>query len=84
MALEGTRAGQQLGIALGELAHWFAETLRQCLTVHPVQFWLGVEKIHLAGTAHHEHENHGFGAWSMVRHTRSQWIGCTGVSRHQA
>ncbi len=60
------RTGQQRRFAIGELAHRLAETRRQRLTLPLFQRGLGIEQIHLAGAADHEHEDDRLGrAWEM-------------------
>src|SRR5262249_39226542 len=72
---EGSRAGEQGRVALGELADRLAETFGQGLALMLFQLRLGVEQIDGAGAADQKEEDDGLGLRLVVRFFGSQGVG---------
>ncbi len=66
-------AAQAKRVGFEELAVNLAEAGRQRLRVEAVQKRLGVEQVHLAGTAGHEQENTALGLRRQMAGLRGQW-----------
>ena len=81
--LEGPGAGQAFGVALGELAHRLAEGSGQGLPPQAGEFGLGVEQVHGARAADHEHEDDRLGAGGEVRFPGGKGVRRLGVAGHQ-
>src|SRR5438876_2068189 len=73
--LEGPGAAQERRVALGELAHHGSVAGRQRLTVIFFESGLGIESVHLAGSADHKQKNDGLRLAGKVRWPGRQRVG---------
>jgi hypothetical protein len=62
--------GQQRRVRLTHGRNHIAKTLRQRLPGQLLEFWLGIERVDMAGTALHEQEDHALGPRLMMRRPR--------------